>query len=229
MHVFGSSYTWFIFNLNTKQCYSQTTYNDTLSHRYICTRDDSLSIHPLLFSLTSTFPFLQGPTSPFYLLGRFCFFCSWCEYPSTLVPGLLSTVLPLLLRPPQGTPQIKLHIYIDDINNISRPVWYSSRTFGYSIPYCLGVIYNLHMITLSYCPKDLNSSCLSLNTCKKLANMTPNQGGWVFRLQQTASTKYTVWMLCIKEASSVTIDLYIMYKNRARYIIYQFILRSLQC
>jgi hypothetical protein len=35
---------------------------------------------------------------------------------------LLSTVLPLLLHPPQGTPQIKLHIYIDDINNVSYPV-----------------------------------------------------------------------------------------------------------
>jgi hypothetical protein len=35
---------------------------------------------------------------------------------------LLSTVLPLLLHPPEGTPQIKLHIYIDDIKNISRLV-----------------------------------------------------------------------------------------------------------
>ncbi len=68
-HVSGSSYTWFIFNLNTKQCYSQITYNDTHSHRYICTHDDSLSIHPFLLSLTSTFLFLYGPTSPFYLLG----------------------------------------------------------------------------------------------------------------------------------------------------------------
>jgi hypothetical protein len=57
----------------------------------------------------------------FLLTWRSCFFCSWCEYPSTLVPGLLSTVLPLLFRPPQGTPEIKLHIYIDDINNITVP------------------------------------------------------------------------------------------------------------
>jgi hypothetical protein len=35
----------------------------------------------------------------------------WCKYPSTLVPGLLSTVLPL-----------QLHIYIDDIKNIGHPV-----------------------------------------------------------------------------------------------------------
>jgi hypothetical protein len=64
----------------------------------------------------------------FLLTWRTSFSCSWCKYPSTLVPGLLSTVLPLLLHPPQGTPQIKLHIYIDDINNISRLVWYTSRS-----------------------------------------------------------------------------------------------------
>ncbi len=33
---------------------------------------------------------------------------SWLEYPSTLVPGLLSTGQPLLLLPPRHTPQIKL-------------------------------------------------------------------------------------------------------------------------
>jgi hypothetical protein len=43
--------------------------------------------------------------NPFFLLTwRSCFFCSWWEYPSTLVPGLLSTALPLLLHPPQGNP-----------------------------------------------------------------------------------------------------------------------------
>ncbi len=67
------------------------------------------------------FPFILSNTS-FLLTWRQSFSCSWCEYPSTLVPSLLSTVLPLLLHPPQGTPQIKLHIYIDDINNISRLV-----------------------------------------------------------------------------------------------------------
>jgi hypothetical protein len=64
----------------------------------------------------------------FLLTWRTSFSCSWCEYPSTLVPGLLSTVHPLLLHPPQGTSQIKLHIYIDDINNISCLIWYTKYT-----------------------------------------------------------------------------------------------------
>ncbi len=33
--------------------------------------------------------------------------CSWCEYPSTLVPGLLTTAHPLLVLPPFHNPQIK--------------------------------------------------------------------------------------------------------------------------
>jgi hypothetical protein len=52
---------------------------------------------------------------------------TWSEFPSTVVPGLLSTAHPLLLHPPQGTPWIKLHIYIDDINNISRLVYYKYK------------------------------------------------------------------------------------------------------
>ncbi len=124
MHVSVSSYTSFIFNLNTKQCYPQITHNDKHLHRYMYTHDDSSSTHPLLPGFTSVCPFSY--IQPFFLLTwRSCFFCSWCEYPSTLVPGLLSTVLPLLLHPSQGTLQIKLHIYIDHINNISCPIWYS--------------------------------------------------------------------------------------------------------
>jgi hypothetical protein len=80
---------------------------------------------PLLPTLALSCPFHM--IQPFFLLTwGSCFFCSWCEYPSTLVLGLLSTLLPLLLHPPQGTPQIKLHIYIDDINNISPPVWHTN-------------------------------------------------------------------------------------------------------
>ncbi len=68
-------------------------------------------ICPLLYVLTPLFTYLENQL-----------LCLWCKYPSTLVPGLLSTVLPLLLHPPQGTPQIKLHIYIDDISHVSRPI-----------------------------------------------------------------------------------------------------------
>ncbi len=84
-------------------------------------------------ALHQPLPLISAPHYPiplhtcqtlFLLTWRTSFSCSWCEYLSTLVPGLLSTVLPLLLHQPQGTPQIKLHIYIDDINNISLLVWY---------------------------------------------------------------------------------------------------------
>ncbi len=60
------------------------------------------------------------PTQPFapcyplfYLLGASNqLSCSWCEYPSTLVSGLLTTPHPLLLLPPFHTPHIKLqHLY----------------------------------------------------------------------------------------------------------------------
>ncbi len=76
----------------------------------------SPSHHPIPFYTSQSLYLLTWRTS---------FSCSWCKYPSTLVPGLLSTVLPLLLHPPQGTPQIKLRVHIDNINNISRLVWYN--------------------------------------------------------------------------------------------------------
>ncbi len=89
---------------------------------------------PLLPVLASPCPFYMIQP-PFLLTWRSCFFCSWCEYPSTLVPGLLSTVLPLLLHPPKGTPQINLHIYIDDNNNVSRPIWHNSCMWTWDFGY----------------------------------------------------------------------------------------------
>jgi hypothetical protein len=71
------------------------------------------------FSVSLQFSLLCMPNTPFSLTWRSCFFCSWCKYSSTLVPGLLSTVLPLLFHPPQGTPQIKLHIYVDTTSTTS--------------------------------------------------------------------------------------------------------------
>jgi hypothetical protein len=69
--------------------------------------------HPLLPGLTSVYPFLYSPTPLFTYLEILLLLLM---VPSTLVPGL-----PLLIRPPQGTLQIKLNIYIDNINNISCP------------------------------------------------------------------------------------------------------------
>ncbi len=113
-----------IFNLNKKQCYSQITRDDTHMHRYTSIQQFFGQPSPYFLFFALILPFYVA--QPLFLLAsKTSFFCSWCEYPSTLVPGLLSTVLPLLLHPPQGTPQIKLHICIDDISNGSRPVWHS--------------------------------------------------------------------------------------------------------
>jgi hypothetical protein len=81
-----------------------------------------LCINPSLCFPLPIIPFLLILANPsFYLLGELAFLaCGANTHP--LVPGLLSTVLPLLLYPPQGTPQINLRIYRDDINNISRLV-----------------------------------------------------------------------------------------------------------
>ncbi len=65
--------------------------------------------HPL-FLVTRFFTYLENQLS-----------CLWCEYPSTLVPGLLSTAHPLLLLPPWHAPRLSYNIYLDDINNTSRP------------------------------------------------------------------------------------------------------------
>jgi hypothetical protein len=102
MHITGRSYAWFIFNLNTKSCYSQIIYYS------VCTQDMA-RVNPA--------PCLYCPlfllATPYFCYPLFTYLenqlsCLWCEYPSTLVPGLLRTAHPLLLLPPFHTPQIKL-------------------------------------------------------------------------------------------------------------------------
>ncbi len=69
MHVSGSSYTWFIFNLNTKQCYSQIKCDDTHMHRHTSIQffgqPSTLLLvvcfnSPLLCDLTSLFTYLEN-------------------------------------------------------------------------------------------------------------------------------------------------------------------------
>ncbi len=79
---------------------------------------------------------------PFYLLGDpSSFACGANIHPvSSLVSYQLFS--PCCLTHPEGTPQIKLHIYIDNINNISRPIWYKKcmrqyKCTGYTIYVCV--------------------------------------------------------------------------------------------
>ncbi len=58
---------------------------------------------PWPLSLAYPAPLHMYQPSPL-LTWRSLFLCSWCEYPFTLIPGLLSTVLPLLLNPPRRHP-----------------------------------------------------------------------------------------------------------------------------
>ncbi len=86
-----SSCAQFIFNLNTESHYLQIAYYSSYMLDDICSNPTPCPLLP--FYLT----YLENQLS-----------CSWCEYPSALVPGLLTTAHPLLLLPPFRTPQIKL-------------------------------------------------------------------------------------------------------------------------
>ncbi len=102
MHVIDSSCTWFIYNLNTNYCYSRIMYERHYVHMHI-RKVTFLLVNSSLVPLC----FIQYPLhnpSLCLLTWRSLFFCSWCGYPSTLVPGWLSTVLPLLVNPLQRHP-----------------------------------------------------------------------------------------------------------------------------
>ncbi len=70
-------------------------------------------------------PYTARP--PVYLLGDpSSFACGANTHPLLSLVGY-QLFSPCCLTHPKGTPQIKLCIYIDDINNISRPVWFSKK------------------------------------------------------------------------------------------------------
>ncbi len=112
------------FNLSTKQCYSQITRNSTQMHRYIA-YNDSLANPPPCFPFCPNLPPFIWLIPSFYLENQLLL-CV-VQIPIHSCPWFAINCSPLaasLLHPLQGTPQIKLHIYIDDISNISRPVWH---------------------------------------------------------------------------------------------------------
>jgi hypothetical protein len=62
---------------------------------------------------------------PVYLLGDPSYFARGANTHPLLPLVGYQLSSPCCLTHPEGTPQIKLHIYIDNINNISRPGWYN--------------------------------------------------------------------------------------------------------
>ncbi len=100
------SHTWFIFNLNTK----------------ISSFTDHILQYLHVINACPTRPLLLLPCV--YLLGEPAFLLSrGGEFPSTLVPGLLTTAPPLAgpFTPSHPTHRSSYNVYIDDINNTSRP------------------------------------------------------------------------------------------------------------
>ncbi len=144
-----SSYTWFIFNLNTKPCYLQKTHTD-IHLLDICTHMMILRPSTPYFLVLLQFASFHIFNPSFYLLGDpASLLVVWI--PSTLVPGLLSTVPPCCFTHPKAPPQIKLLIYLDDINNISCPVWYKYILWVEgSSPPILETPYNVSDIKGSY-------------------------------------------------------------------------------
>jgi hypothetical protein len=115
-----------VFNLNTESHYLQIVYYSIYTSDVFCSNPTPC---PLLhFYLT----FLENQLS-----------CSWCEYPSTLVPGLLTTSHPLLVLPPFHSHRSSYNIYTADIINIIRPrltQWYPTTYFAFSTSQLLIVV-----------------------------------------------------------------------------------------
>jgi hypothetical protein len=118
MHVFDSSCTWFIYNLNRDHCYSQIIC--TMNMHAHMSSNSTLLTHPLPCLCFIPLP-LHLSTLPFYLLED-PFSCARGVniHPSSSLV-IYQLFSPCCLTHPEDTPQIKLHIYIDDIN-ISRSV-----------------------------------------------------------------------------------------------------------
>ncbi len=111
---------WFIFNLNTKSRYSQIKYASIFIQDIAhvnpapCSSLSALFYLPPLIYVTHFFIYLENQLS-----------CSWHEYPSTLDPGLLTLFTLCHFSHPNTPQRSSYNIYIDNINNISRPDWYN--------------------------------------------------------------------------------------------------------
>ncbi len=116
-----------IFNLNTKYCYSHITCYGTYTRLYVARGNPAPC-----FPLSHFFPICQSPLRcPLFTYLENQLSWSWREYPSTLFPHLPSTVQPV--SHPDTPHRSSYNIYIDDINNISRPIWYMYMLYSMSI------------------------------------------------------------------------------------------------
>ncbi len=119
MHVTSSPYAWFIFNLNTKHHYARS-YITVLHLKY-----GSTSTPAPCFSLPSTFTW-----DPYLLIWRTSFLARDAN-----VQLLLSLVCYQLFTlccftHPDTPHRSSYSVYIDDINNISHPVWHTYLYFS---------------------------------------------------------------------------------------------------
>ncbi len=124
MHVSGSSYAWFIFILNTKSCYSQLIYYSIYTHDIAHVNPTPCSPLPALFYLPSSLyvthflhtwrtSYLACDSNTHPLLSLVCYqLFTLCHFSHPNIPHRSS-----------------YNIYIDDINNISCPVWYTTLLY----------------------------------------------------------------------------------------------------
>ncbi len=126
MYVTGTSYAWFIFNLNTKSCYSKIIYYSVYTWDMAHVNPPSpCFLLPTLFSchlffLTWRTSFLARGANTHPLLSLVCY-----------------QLLTLCYSTHPDTPhRSSYNIYIDDINNISRPIWYSMHCWHCVTPPC---------------------------------------------------------------------------------------------
>jgi hypothetical protein len=143
---------------------------------------------PLFRPFLCPFPTLLGTNYPFSTYLEYPFWWSWCEYPSTLVPGWWSTAHPLLLNPSWRHPQFTLHVYIGDITTSAT----LSDTLIFSA--CL---------RLNPVPSLSERGCISDSCCKTVAWHKEQAAR---SKQQTANSNSYLYFLCVCPPSTLELN-----------------------
>jgi hypothetical protein len=109
---------------------------------YAHNNGEFLSTHPLASRPCFILPLLHDPNLLFTYL-EILLLLLVVRITVHSCPWFAINCPPLLLHPPQGTPQNKLHIFIDDINNISCPIWHTVEWYHFQpSPPCWTVALN---------------------------------------------------------------------------------------